>query len=687
MVIDSTYDLNDIWGNRPMQQSWHEHILKEFIPQVTRLTLVADPDYLVTEETILQHLRERDYETLLFEDAVAFRFAYETKYRSKWDNGDTIELVVVVHEEAPNLRLLPYDIFQTDRKLSFSLGDIFPNLSYSVIKSLDRSDLESLYQAYLQHTPEKLGENATKDFLLSRVFDLDAEFIRQPSDLLRVLLRRHYREQRIPEILDQRFIQILHQRGRFEDWPLETIIQDREAFFNFLQERWPIFLKHIMVDKSLIVRESPATYALKYSGPTDIPFDHEDVKVYIDTLFLDGLLQPVAYPQASKPAPQWITVGINLDPEADRIRRLEGLIKSVESAIPLDDARHQNWFAFAHRWSELIVLWHEAHVQQQGALAQQFYSVQRKVDTTFQTWVMKRYSSLFNLPSTPPVMLHHIAHDIAQYMQTAAKEKVALIIMDGLAFDQWIVLREVLSQQRPDVQFRENMVFAWLPTITSVSRQSIFAGKPPLYYPESIFSTNKEATLWTQFWNDKGVSQIEVAYKKGLGEGTSLSEIEELLSHPKIRVAGFIIDTVDKIVHGMELGAAGMHNQVRQWATQGFLIGLLNLLLLKHFDIYITSDHGNIEARGCGQVSEGAIADLRGIRARVYPDKVLRAQVKKRFPDAIDCPPYGLPENFFPLLAPNRSAFIAEGKRAVGHGGISIEELIVPYIQVRREIK
>ena len=94
-----------------MQNSWQEYILKEFIPQVNRLMLVADPDYLVTGEDILQRLRERGFDILLFEDPVAFRFAYEAKYRSKWDNGDaSIELVVVVHEEVANLRLLPYDI-------------------------------------------------------------------------------------------------------------------------------------------------------------------------------------------------------------------------------------------------------------------------------------------------------------------------------------------------------------------------------------------------------------------------------------------------------------------------------------------------------------------------------------------------------------------------------------------------
>ena len=56
------------------------------------------------------------------------------------------------------------------------------------------------------------------------------------------LLRRHYRGQRIPADLDERFIQLLRQSSFFDDWPLETLVTDREAFFAFLQERWPIFL-------------------------------------------------------------------------------------------------------------------------------------------------------------------------------------------------------------------------------------------------------------------------------------------------------------------------------------------------------------------------------------------------------------------------------------------------------------
>ena len=129
-----------------------------------------------------------------------------------------------------------------------------------------------------------------------------------------------------------------------------------------------------------------------------------------------------------------------------------------------------------------------------------------------------------------------------------------------------------------------------------------------------------------QFWADQGLMPNEVIYIKGLGDG-GLETVSEALSHPKARVAGLVVDKVDKIMHGMEMGTAGMHNQVHQWAKQPYLNTLLDLLLDREYRVYLTSDHGNIEAEGCGRPAEGAMADLRGERARIYPDVALRAKV------------------------------------------------------------
>ena len=73
---------------------------------------------------------------------------------------------------------------------------------------------------------------------------------------------------------------------------------------------------------------------------------------------------------------------------------------------------------------------------------------------------------------------------------------------------------------------------------------------------------------------------------------------------------------------------------------------------------------------------------MRGERARIYPDPLLRGQVKERFPQAMEWAPVGLPEDYLPLLAPGRSAFVRESKRLVGHGGASLEELVVPLVQI-----
>src|SRR5690606_40979655 len=56
-----------------------------------------------------------------------------------------------------------------------------------------------------------------------------------------------------------------------------------------------------------------------------------------------------------------------------------------------------------------------------------------------------------------------------------------------------LTIRQLLQKQDANLVTRESAIFAWIPTLTSVSRQSIFSGKPPLYFPSSINSTNSRS--------------------------------------------------------------------------------------------------------------------------------------------------------------------------------------------------
>ena len=662
--------------------TWRDAILNDFVPNVSKLTLVADPDCLLTEEKLALELHGRGFDLIEFNDPVEFRYAHESKYRSIWDRGEQPDLVVILRLQDAELESLPYDLLQAGRKLSFNLGDLFPTLSYPVIEKLDRSLLDALFEAQRKSPPNRMGDNATKDFILRHVFGIAAELIGSEVELLRALLRLHYGKLQIPLMLAERLIQVLKGHDGLKAWPLSEIVPDDEAFFAFLQERWPVFLARL--GKGNQVREYSPEWGLKYPGPYHLPFEHQDIKVYIDNLFLEGKLTPVEATDVEVDAGSWIRSGIAMADVDDEALRISRLFDLVEKELPTAEARYSDWTAFALKWAELSSLIHCGNSTEHQTRLREIGDA---LNTTFAGWLGDHYASLINLPPTSPAMLHHVPRRLARDIEDSSNSRAALIVVDGLALDQWVTVRQLLQKQDSHLVMRESATFAWIPTLTSVSRQSIFSGKPPLYFPSSIHSTHNEEKLWKQFWEGHGLSRLDVAYQRGLGDGDASSVLDATIHPGKTKVVGLVVDKVDKIMHGMHLGSAGMHNQIKQWCHAGFLSGLVGQLLDYGYEVWLTADHGNIECDGKGRPSEGVIAETRGERVRVYPTPELRAQVAEAFTFAHEWQPVGLPTDYFPLVAGGREAFVNPGEAIVGHGGVAIEEVIVPLVKFARRAR
>ena len=659
--------------------SWRNTILKEFVPNVAKLTLVSDPDCLLTEEKLAMELRGRGFDLIEFNDPIEFRYAYESKYRSIWDRGDHTDLVVVLRLQDAELAALPYDLLQAGRKLSFSLGDLFPNMSYPVVEQLDRSLLDSLFDAQKKTSPDRMGDNATKDFILRHVFGVAAELISTEVELLRFLLRLHYGNTAIPAMLACRLIEVFENNGSFKGWSLSQIIPDAEQFFGFIQERWPIFLETL--EKPNQVKEDSSAYGLKVEGPARLPFDHQDIRVYIDNLFVEGKLTPVALPGIDIEKDSWILSGISASKSDGEDLRISRLFELVDAAGLSMESRYTDWISFAMKWAELSALIHTAS---NAGHEKRYRETGQRLNGLFADWLETHYASLINLPPSTPAMLHHVPRHLARYIEDQKSDKVALLVIDGLSLEQWVTVRNIIQTQSSDLILRESATFAWIPTLTSVSRQAIFAGKPPIYFPSSINYTNSEEKLWKQFWQGHDVSKLDIAYKRSLGDGDAEAAMDSLINPAQTKVVGLVIDKVDKIMHGMQLGAAGMHNQIDQWCRGEYLISLLNYLSNHGYEIWITSDHGNIEAIGKGRPTEGVIAESRGERVRIYPTPELRSQISSTFTFAREWQPSGLPGDYFPLVATGNDAFVNEGDSIVGHGGVAIEEVIVPLIKVER---
>ena len=277
-------------------------------------------------------------------------------------------------------------------------------------------------------------------------------------------------------------------------------------------------------------------------------------------------------------------------------------------------------------------------------------------------------------------MVHHVPRYLA-LRRNAGEDRVALLVFDGLAMDQWIQIREYLVARLPDFSADEGGCFAWLPTLTSVSRQALFSGLKPREFSNSIETTSQEPSLWTRFWQENGLRKPDVVYQKGLKRTDQLADLEEAIARPNVKVAGIVVDMIDEIVHGAMLGKRGIAGQISAWCDTGFVEKLFLLLAEHGYQIYLTADHGNVDADGIGRINQGVVTELKGERVRTYRSEALAASVPSDI-DAFRFDSPGLPPDFLPLYAATRGAFVPKGDQIVAHGGISVEELIVPFVKI-----
>lgn len=665
---------------------WRDTILEHFSKESAhagRLTVVSDPDDLLTEPGVVARLADRGFELATFGDPVGFRYAYESRFRQIWDRGESTHLVVVIRTEHGDLRRIPHDLLEeadaSGRVLSFSLVDLFPTLAPSVVADLDQQHFDALACAVEKSKTGEIGINASRDFVLRHVFKIAPEFIKTPADLLRVLLRRHYRSEMVPDSFDARFVELLAQDSTWASWPLETIVRSREAFLKFLAEHWP----HFLISRGLqavpgVDIPTPSTVV-----PLDVPFDHEDVRVYMDNLFVEGLLAPTSVVRGADDG-RWFGVGVAGSLASSAENRFSHLTEELGAAVPnAEQASFFEWQQFALRWGTWVRLrWQTKPIRDnQSEVKAHAFAI--RVQEAFTTWLIRGFGPMSSLPYLPrPVLGHHVPHYLAHHLGREGTERLSLIVIDGMAVDQWQILKESLTT----FNLSESAIFSWVPTLTQVARQAIFSGRIPLEYAASIEGTHREARHWSNFWQDRGLSEKAIRYIKPQGRKESFEPLAEAIlgaaDDRAVSVIGAVIGLIDQSMHQVGLGTPGLQGLVEVWAKTKQLSMLVSGLLQRGFAVFITADHGNVFGRGIGKPEVGTTAQQRGERAHIFRNKDFLDNTAKKFPGAIKWPQVGLPQNYYPLIAPYGACFMPEGKESVSHGGIALEEVLVPFVHV-----
>lgn len=319
----------------------------------------------------------------------------------------------------------------------------------------------------------------------------------------------------------------------------------------------------------------------------------------------------------------------------------------------------------------------------ESEVSQAIAVVRKTIRARFKEWVLSSYSSQqTRAVSTQPYMVNHIPLFMKRYNAESGK-KLALVVLDCMSWDAWAIIRDHLNYSMKSLEMTETSVLSQVPSITSVSRQAIFAGTPPKNFSKSLGVTSAEGKLWRTFWEGNG-PQVDASYS-GYFRGANTDELAALSSDLSSDILSVVVGMIDETVHGSAMGIAAAHSGLTVWLNSGWLKSLLSLLIDNDYEVLLTSDHGYIEAIGQGSPSQGALVTKRGERVRIYDSLTFCEQAKNQFTESLIWKNGGMPEGYYCLIAGDDKAFIPYGELAVVHGGISPEELIVPFVHIRRK--
>jgi hypothetical protein len=271
---------------------------------------------------------------------------------------------------------------------------------------------------------------------------------------------------------------------------------------------------------------------------------------------------------------------------------------------------------------------------------------------------------------------------------STSDDRLALLCFDGLALDQWYLLRSYLEQTLVGLSFEENRTYAVAPTLTPVSRQSLFAGRPPVTFEESVLTTTRDAKAWEAYWVNRNIRKRRVEYLPVQVNGDGLNELRAVVDS-KNRRLGVLVNLFDQVMHtvkGMtpESDKRIYYDALRSHLENGRLAELFTILLDQDYRIFVTADHGNVAGVGTGLKPPKALVESYARRVALFEDPALAESYRDEHAGLYTFWTKVLPSSMQPVYLEGNKLFASAGKTMISHGGLSIEELIVPFVEVKK---
>lgn len=366
-------------------------------------------------------------------------------------------------------------------------------------------------------------------------------------------------------------------------------------------------------------------------------------------------------------------------------------------------------------WTDLykkLVYWElELDKNKDGGMFEILLQQKEEANMLFSKFIENNYLQWIKSPDNGPLLSHYLFRRKILPFAESAETPVFFLLIDNLRYDQWKIIQPVVMEY-----FRvqdDETYFSILPTATQYARNAIFAGMMPADIEKN------QPKLWVNDDEEEGKNMHEEAFlidqlqrlrksfKTSYTKVTNLNAGKEMVDNisnqlnNKLNV--IVYNFVDMLSHARtdmqvirELAddESAYRSLTLSWFMHSPLLEAIKILSQKNVRLIISTDHGTIRVKEPSKI----IGDRNtNTNLRYKQGKNLNYEKRDVFevknPSDAILPKLNVSTTYvfakadkFFAYPNNFNYYVNHYRNTFQHGGISLEEVIVPYVNLTSKL-
>jgi len=375
---------------------------------------------------------------------------------------------------------------------------------------------------------------------------------------------------------------------------------------------------------------------------------------------------------------------------------------SLKLMQPLD---HQDWLDIYRKLTDWDL---EIGTVEEQQMREVIYDQRKECNVEFGKFIEKNYLDWIHEKKKRPRLSTDIVKDFV-YPEMSNGRKVVFMVIDCLRLDQWLTLEPFFYE---DFNISKDYYYSILPTATPFARNAIFSGLFPLEierrYPE-LWAQGEDDDHSRNRYEDKlmydqlrvlGLKlQSEPKYIKLLNSEDARNLEKNLMAFLDAPMLSVVVNFVDILAHSrsdlpilkeIAPDEPSYRSLTRSWFEHSPLYNVFKMLAQQDVVIFLTSDHGSVRSlRGTKVIGDRETStNLRykfGRNLKVEGKHAIYVKNPKDFklPQRNFNVNYIIAkEDYYFVYPTNYHKYLAYYRDSFQHGGISLEEMILPVVRL-----